>query len=147
LDQRFQILNILGLTAALNAINPAIMNIERLHGQYWFHDGAVKSFRLDIQNDCIEIELFVKRIKRISPYGPLQQEDLTPCTLYLKFEKLIEVSLLNKFPTQGYYLNFSTFNKGSEGIEVCFNVHDNSSSVYEKPNWVIMAKRVVWKEV
>lgn len=123
------------------------MNIERLLGQYWFHDGAVKSFRLEIPNDCIEIELFVKRIKRISPPGPLQQEDLTPCLLMLTFEQLIEVSLLSRFPTQGYYLDFSTFNKGSEGIEVCFNVHDNSSSVYERPNWVIKAKRVDWKEV
>jgi hypothetical protein len=123
------------------------MNIENLHGQYWFHDGAIKSFHLDIQNNYLEIELFVNRINRTSPSGRLQKEDLTPCTLNLRFEKLIEISLLNKFPTQGYYLDFSTFNKNSEGLEVCFNVHDNSSAVYEKPNLIIKAKKVAWKEV
>ncbi len=123
------------------------MNIERLHGQYWFHDGAVKSLRLDIPNDCIEIELFVKRIKRIGSPGPLQQQDLTPCTLNLRFEKIIEVAVLNKFPTHGYYLEFATFNMGSDGIQVSFNVHDNSNSFYDKPNWVVRAKRVDWIEV
>jgi hypothetical protein len=123
------------------------MNIESLFAQYWFHDGAVKSFRLDIPNDFVEVELLVKRVKRISPRSPLQQEDLTPCLLNLRFEQIIEVSLLNRFPTQGYYLDFSASDRGNEGIEMCFNVHDNSSSVYDKPNWIIRAKRVAWKEV
>jgi hypothetical protein len=123
------------------------MNIKRLLSQYWFHDGALKSFRLDIPNDFIEIELFVKRITRISPPGPLQPEDLTPCTLKLLFEKLIEVSLFDKFPTQGYFLDFSISDYGTKGIEVSFNVHDNSSSTYEKPNWVIKAKQIAWEEV
>ena len=122
------------------------MNIDQLYGQYWFHDGAIKSFHLDIQNNRIEVELFVKRIRNRPP-GPLREKELEPCTLQLIFEELIEVSLFDRFPTQGYYLNFSTFNNSSNGIEVSFNVHDSSNSVYEKDNWVIKARQIAWKEV
>jgi hypothetical protein len=123
------------------------MNIDELRGQYWFHDGTIKSFHLDIQSNRVEIELFVGRIKRNRPSGPLQEEDLEPCILQLVFEKLIEVSLFDRFPTQGYYLNFSTFNNTSKRIEVSLNVHDSSSSVHEKDNWVIKARQIAWKEV
>jgi hypothetical protein len=123
------------------------MNIEQLHGQYWFHDGRIKSFHMDIQSRRVEIELFVKRITRNRSSGPLQEDHLEPCTLQLVFEKLIEVSLLDRFPTQGYYINFSIFNNNDKGIEVSFNVHDSSNTVYEKDNWVIKAKKIAWKEV
>jgi hypothetical protein len=123
------------------------MDISRLHGQYWFAGGAVKSFHLDIQNSRIEIVLFVKRIKRDRASGSLQENDLEPCTLQLTFERLIEVSLFNKFPTQGYLLNSTTFDNTGNGMEVSFHVYDSSNYVYEKDNWVIKAKRITWKEV
>jgi hypothetical protein len=123
------------------------MNIDQLNEQYWFHDGAIKSFHLDIQTSYVQIELFVKRISRRRPSGPLLEEDLESCTLQLEFKNLIEVSLFDRFPTQGYYVNFCTVNDTAKGIEVHFNVHDNSSSVYEKDNWIIKAKEIAWKEV
>src|SRR5687767_1769319 len=116
------------------------MKIEQIHRQYWFHDGRIKSFHLDIETNRVEIELFVKRIKGSRPSGALLEENLEPCTLQLLFEKLIEVSLFDRFPTQGYYLNFSTFNNTGKGIEVCFNVHDSADHIYEKDNWIIKSK-------
>jgi hypothetical protein len=123
------------------------MKIEQLHGQYWFHDGRIKSFHLDIENGRVELEMFVKRILRNRSSGPLQDEDFQPCILQLVFEELIEVSLFDKFPTQGYYVDFSTFSNTGKGIEVFFNVHDSSNHVYEKDNWVIKARKITWKEV
>lgn len=123
------------------------MNIDHLLKQYWFHDGALKSFHLDIENNRIEITLSIRRVKNYRPLGPMQEEDLEPCTLQLIFENLSEMSLFNRFPTQGYYLNFSTFNNTGKGIEVSFNIHDSSSHVYDHDNWIIKAKQITWKEL
>ena len=123
------------------------MNIDQLNKQYWFHDGAIMSFHLDILNSRVEIVLHVRRISKERKPGPLQEQDLSPCTLQLICTDLIEVSLFERFPTQGYYLNFTTINDSVHGIELSFNVHDSSSYVYEKDNWVIKAKQIKWKEV
>ena len=131
----------------LYAIDSVSMNIDQLNEQYWFHDGAIKSFHLDIQSNSVEIEMFVKRISGKRPSGPLLEEHIESCTLQLVFKKLIEVSLFDRFPTQGYYINFSTCNNNGKEIEVYFNVHDSSNAVYEKDNWVIKAKEIEWKEV
>src|SRR5687768_14291901 len=121
-------------------------NIYQLHDQYWFHDGAVKSFHLDVRNSRAEIELLVSRIRK-GYSSPLRKEDLLPCTLQMVFEHLIEVSLFDRFPTQGIWIDFSANKNMADQIEVCLNIHDHSSYVYEKPNWVIRAKQINWKEV
>ena len=123
------------------------MDINHLHEQYWFHDGAIKSFRLDIQNSTAAIELLVKRHIGGKLAGQIQEKDLLSCTLRLVFEDLVEVSLFDKFPTQGYYLNFSSYGKMGEEVGVSLSVHDNSNHVYEKDNWVIKARRITWREV
>jgi hypothetical protein len=122
------------------------MNIILLREQYWFHDGVVRAFHLDLQQSHAEIELFVRRIRKQNPSGPLKEEDLDPCTLQLVFDDLIEVSLFDKFPTQGNYLNFSTFDNGGSEFGVSLTVHDSSSHI-EKDNWVIKSRRIEWKEV
>jgi hypothetical protein len=124
------------------------MYIDQLHEKYWFHDGAIKSFHLDIENNTAEIELFVRRHrsnKKLS--GQIQEGELVPCTIRLTFEDLIETSLFDKFPTQGNYLNFSTYRNNEKEVGISFNVHDNSSYTYDKDNWVIKAKRMTWKEI
>jgi hypothetical protein len=122
------------------------MNISKFHQHYRTHDGRIKSFHLDIENNVAEIELFVKRI--ITPgKGRISEEDLIPCTLKLTFRQLIEVSLFNRLPSDGYYLEFVTYNDNDSEVGLLINVFDNSSYVHEKPNWVIKAKRVSWEEV
>lgn len=132
----------------LCAINSMSMNILQLHEYYWLHSGSIKVFHLDIQNNTAEIELLVSRfINRKLLAGQINEKDKVPCTLRLTFHNLIEASLFDKFPTQGYYLNFSLFENDSEEVGISFNVHDNSSYIYEKDNWVIKAKWVTWQEV
>ena len=120
------------------------MNISKFHQHYWTHDGRIKSFRLDIQSNAVEIELLVKKL---NGKGQINEKDLIPCTLKLTFQQLIEVSLFDKFPMDGYYLEFVTYNGNGREVGLSINVFDNSSYVYEKPNWMIKAKRVSWEEV
>lgn len=77
----------------------------------------------------------------------IDQRDLVPCIVRLTFQDLIEASLFDKFPTQGYYLNFCTFGNNGDEVGISFNVHDSSNYVYEKDNWVIKAKWMTWKEL
>jgi hypothetical protein len=122
------------------------MEFVLLHKYYWFIDGSIKSFHIDVQNSSASIDLVVRRYRNGKIPVQVKEEDLVTCTLRLTFHDLIQVSLLNKFPTQGYYLNFST-SESSEEVGISFNVHDSSNHVYEKDNWIIKAKRVAWKEV
>ncbi|HEV8272624.1 MAG TPA: hypothetical protein VGQ04_15035 [Chitinophagaceae bacterium] len=124
------------------------MNIHQLHEHYWLNGGAIKSFHLDIQNNTAEIQLSVSRhINGKLLVGQINEKDLVPCIIKLTFQELIEASLFDKFPTQGYYLNFCTFGNNGAEVGMSFNVHDNSNYVYEKDNWVIKSKRMTWKEV
>jgi hypothetical protein len=127
------------------------MNISKLHQQYWFHDGQIKSFHLDIQTGTIEIELLIKRKTKeqggISEQGGINEKNLIPCDLKLTFRQLIEVSIFDKFPTDGYYLEFVTFNGGGSEVALFITLFDNSSYGYDKPNWVVKSKRVSWEEV
>ena len=124
------------------------MNIHQLHEYYWFNGGAIKSFHLDIQNNAAEIELLVSRhTNRKLLGGQINERDLVPCSVTLTFQGLIEASLFDRFPTQGYYLNFCAFGNNGDEVGISFNVHDNSNYVYEKDNWVIKAKWMTWKEV
>ena len=121
-------------------------NIYQLRDQYWFHNGAVKSIHLDLQNSRAEIQLQVSRIK--SGYSsPLRKGDLVPCTLHMVFEQLIEVSLSDRFPTQGNWIDFSANRDRADLVELCINIHDSSTYIYEEPNWVIRAKQITWKEL
>jgi hypothetical protein len=123
------------------------MNIHQLHEYYWLNGGLIKVFHLDIQNNTAEIELLVSRhTNRELLVGQINEKDLVPCTIRLTFQNLIEASLFDKFPTQGYYLNLSLFGNNGEEVGISFNVHDNSSYVYEKNNWMIKAKWMTWKE-
>ena len=123
------------------------MNINQLPEQYSFHDGAIKSFYLDIQNSTAEIEMLVRRIISRRPSGQIQENDLVPCILRLTFEDLLEVSLFNKLPTQGYYIGFCSFKENDQAVGISINVHDSSNYVYEKDNWLVKAKSITWKEV
>jgi len=124
------------------------MNIHQLHEYYWLNGGSIKAFHLDIQNNTAEIELMVSRhINRKLLVGQINERDMVSCTIRVTFQHLIEASLFDKFPTQGYYLNFSLFENNGEEVGISFNVHDNASYIYEKDNWMIRAKRVTWKEV
>jgi hypothetical protein len=89
----------------------------------------------------------VRRINSRQPSGQIQEKDLLPCTLRLTFEELVEISLFDKFPTQGYYLGFCSFNEYDQAVGISINVHDSSSYVYEKDNWIVKSKSVRWKEV
>ena len=125
------------------------MNFSKFHKHYWTNDGVIKSFRLDIPNSIVEIELSVrKREIRKALSNSTNDHELVPCTLRLTFRYLIEVSLFDKFPSDGYYLEFITGYDGNGG-EVCLsiNLFDSSNYVYEKPNWVIRSKRVSWEEI
>lgn len=123
------------------------LNINDLRKHYWFHDGSIKSFHLDITNNTAEIQLLIKRHITGKLRGQIHEGDLVPCTLKLIFEDLVEASLFDMFPTQGYYLEFNTYSEGSEEVGISFNVHDNSNHTYEKHNWVIKAKHVEWQEM
>lgn len=101
---------------------------------------------MDIENNVIELKLSVKRI--IRGKEKIIDENLVPCIVQLTFQQLIEVSLIDKFPTKGSYLEFIiSFQQSSNEVSLSINFFDNSSHVYEKPNWVIKAKRVSWQEV
>ena len=124
------------------------MNILQLHEHYWLNGGSIKAFQMDIQNNIAEIELLVGRHTHGKLLiGQINERDIVPCTIRLTFQDLIEISLFDKFPTQGYYLNFCVFGNDGEEVGISFNVHDNSSYVYEKDNWMIKAKRMTWREV
>lgn len=124
------------------------MNIHQLHEHYWLIGGSIKAFHLDIQNNTAEIELLVSRhINGKLLVGQINERDMVPCTIRLTFQNLIEASLFDKFPTQGYYLNLSLSGNNSEEVGISFNVHDNSSYAYEKDNWMIKAKWMTWIEV
>jgi len=124
------------------------MNIHQLHEHYWLPGGSIKAFTLDIQNNTAEIELSVSRhTDGKLLVGQINEREMVPCTIRIRFQNLIEASLFDKFPTQGYYLNFSLFGNNGEEVGISFNVHDNSSYIYEKDNWMIKAKWVTWKEV
>ena len=124
------------------------MEIHQLHEYYWLNGGSIKSFHLDIQNNTAEIKLLVSRHTNGKLLlGQINESDLVPCTVRLIFQDLIEASLFDKFPTQGYYLNFLAFGNNGDEVGISFNVHDNSNYVYEKDNWVIKAKWMTWKEV
>jgi hypothetical protein len=60
-------------------------------------DGKIKSFRLDIQNKVVELELLVKRIIRREE--KIIDENPVPSIVNIRFQQLIEVSLTNQFPT------------------------------------------------
>lgn len=121
------------------------MHIEALTYHYWFHNGKLISFHLDIQKDSVEIEIEVNKILKRKANGMI--EDMAPCNLKIKMEDLIEVSLFDKFPTQGYYLNFSTAKLAKREVEISFNVHDSASYTYEKDNWNVRAKKIEWVEL
>lgn len=121
------------------------MNISKLHQHYWTHDGRIKSFCLNIENNTAEIELLVKRITTPGK-GRIYEENLVPCTIKLMFQHLIKVSVFNNLPSDGYYLEFSTYDNDNK-VELSINVFDNSSYVHEKPNWVIKAKTALWEEI
>jgi hypothetical protein len=115
------------------------MNIRKLLDYYLFDDGRIKLFHLDIQNNTAEIELIVSR-KTI-------ENGSAPCTLRLTFQNLIEASIFDKFPMDGYYLEFRLYQNNGKEFGVFIEVYDNSSQMPEKHNWVIKSKRVSWKEV
>jgi len=125
------------------------MNFSKFHNHYWAHDGVIKSFHLDIQNSTVEIELSVRKMgngKELS--GPIDDKELVPCCLRLTFRNLIEVSVFDRFPTDGYYLEFVTSCDGNgREVGLSINLFDSSNYVYEKPNWVIRSKRVSWQEI
>jgi hypothetical protein len=121
------------------------MDILKIHENYWFYDGPIKSFHLDIQNNIAEIELSAKRIAPGNKNKPVTFQG--SCILRLTFLDLIEVSLFDKFPTDGYYIGCCLGYDEEHVIILSFNVHDKSSYVYEKDNWVIKAKQIIWKEV
>ena len=35
------------------------MNVNQLHEQYWFSEGQIKSFHLDIQNNRVDVEFLI----------------------------------------------------------------------------------------
>ena len=123
------------------------MHITALFYHYWLHGGTVRSFHLDLPNNSATIELNVEKILRPKPTGPLQKSDLLPCTLRIIFEDLLEVSLSNKLPSMGYYIDISTSELRKSEMGFALNLHDSSSSIYEKDNWVIKSKRVRWEEI
>jgi hypothetical protein len=122
------------------------MDLTKLLEKYWFHDGTIQSFHLDIQKNSAELELLVKRSTKGKLSDPVEEKDLVDCTLKLTFEDLIEASVFDIFPTQGYYINFSSYTHGDEEVGISFNVHDSASYVHKKDNWVIKAKRMLWKD-
>jgi hypothetical protein len=125
------------------------MNFSKFNNLYWTRDGVIKSFHLDIPNSIAEIELSVhKREIGKALSNSTNDKELLPCNVRLTFRYLIEVSLFDKFPSDGYYVEFIT-GYNINGGEVCLsiNLFDNSSHVYERPNWVIRAKRVSWQEI
>ena len=121
------------------------MDVHQIHEHYWLSEGAIKSFHLDIQNNTAEIELSVRRCAKGKKQGPITLLD--PCVLRLTFQGLMEVSLFDKLPTDGYYLKFSLHQDNEKEIGLSFNVHDSSNQIHEQDNWVIKAKTMVWKEV
>lgn len=123
------------------------MDIIELHKYYWFHDGSIKSFYLDIPTNTAEIQILVTRHVDRHLLEQIDEKDMISCTLKIMFEGLIETSLFDKFPTLGYYLDFKSYSKGEEEVGISFNVHDNSSHTYEADNWVIKAKQVKWEEI
>ena len=125
------------------------MNFSKFNNHYWTPDGVIKSFHLDVPNSIAEIELSVhKREIGKALSNSTNDKELVPCTVRLTFRYLIEVSLFDKFPSDGYYVQFIT-GYNENGGEVCLSINllDNSSHVYERPNWVIRAKRVSWQEI
>lgn len=125
------------------------MNIQQLRERYWFDGGAIRSFHLDMQKNTAELEMLVKMHMNeiLSGSGQIEERDLVPCTIRITFQDLIEISLFDKFPTQGYYLKFTSSEINGVEVGVSFNIHDNASYTYEEDNWVIKAKRVTWKQV
>jgi hypothetical protein len=110
------------------------MNIDDLFKQYWFHDGLIKSFYLDIEANKAVLKFYVNRIKD-GHSGNIEKKDLEPCYLELVFENLMEISLFDKLPTMGYYLSINSSSIPNKEVEMCINVHDSSNHTYEKDNW------------
>jgi len=123
------------------------MNFSKFRQDYWTDGGRVRSFHLDVEKNTAEIELILKR--KITPGKErIYEEDLIPCVVRLSFRQLIEISLFDEFPTDGYYLEFITGGIGNgNDVELSINVFDSSSHVHERPNWTIKAKRVLWEEI
>lgn len=122
------------------------MLVTELLENYWFHDGALQVVHLNVAANSAVLELAVKRIISGKASGNLQKENLVPCTLKLFFEDLVEATLINKFPTQGHYLDFTLYEYKGE-VTASFLVHDNSSSIHANDNWVVKARKLTWKEV
>lgn len=119
------------------------MNFNDVSDHYWLPDGAIKSFYLDIQRQRVEVELSVRRCAKGK-----KQEHVTlqePCILKLTFQEIIEVSMFDNFPTDGYYLDFCYYDNDHE-VGFSLNIFDNSSQLHEKYNWVIKAKKMSWAE-
>jgi len=124
------------------------MDFRQILERFWFHGGAIKSFHLDIPNNLAEIELSLKRhIDGKLLIGEIKESELVPVILRLTFHELVEASLFDKFPTQGHYIDFSTFVIDGNKVGISFNVHDSASYVYEKDNWVIKSKIMTWEEI
>ena len=121
------------------------MNISDFHRHYWTHNGRVKSFRLDVEKNTIEIELEAKRITSLGK-GQVHEKDFTSCIVKLTFIRLIEVSLFDRFTTDGYYIEFITGeNENGNEVELSINIFDNSSHVHERPNCVTKTQRISWE--
>ena len=123
------------------------MDISELLKYYWFFGGSIKSFHLDIPNNTAEIQILVKRDINRHYLGRVEEKNMMPCTLSIRFEGLIEISLFDRFPTLGYYLDCMSYGKDGEEVGFSFNVHDNSNYTYETDNWVIKAKHIHWVEI
>ena len=123
------------------------MNINKLFKHYWFQDGVIKSFYLDLEANKAVIKFSVRRIKDVN-ISRIKTNNLEPCDLELVFENLKEISLINKLPSMGYFLDFKTGPGTSiDEIELSIEVHDSSYHFYEKENWKITAGRLSWREI
>jgi len=125
------------------------MNFSKFRSHYWTHDGLIKSFRLDISNNIVEIELSVRKMENGKALpNQIDDNEMVPCSLRLTFHELIEVSVFDRFPTDGYYLEFITsYDSNGREVSLSINLFDSSNYVYEKPNWVIRSKTVSWQEI
>ena len=95
------------------------MNFSKFNNHYWTPDGVIKSFHLDVPKSIAEIELSVhKREIGKALSNSTNDKELLPCNVRLTFRYLIEVSLFDKFPSDGYYVEFIT-GYNINGGEVC----------------------------
>jgi hypothetical protein len=113
------------------------MNEDIRFNQHIFSDGKVLYMSCNYNENTIELRLEVRKFVG---------KQIVPCTVSLRFIRVIELDVLDGFDTTGNYSDV-VLKKLTNGLYASFDPFGNSGEPNENDNFVIKAENCVVEEV